>query len=194
MALAPLSEEDRLRRLRLRVMAKLLVAVGLLAMLWVLLAQVFSGGGQTTAMPGLRVDISDLAPGQSRIVNWQDRPVILYYRRDEEIAQLSQFDERLLDPVSRRSTQPDGLQNDWRSLTPTLFVAIALGTDLGCSIDLLPAGAADFQGRPWDGGFRDGCRGARYDLAGRVYRSQYADRNLVVPSYHFDGQTLVLGQ
>ncbi len=191
---SPPTAADQRRRLRLRVAAKLMVSVAMLCLAYVLIAQVFTGGGETPSMPSLRVPIADLLPGESRIISWEDRPVMLYRRRDEDLAQLQRDDERLLDAPSNKSTQPEDYRGDFRSASPDLFVAIALGTDLGCPVNFLPAQTARFQGEPWPGGFVDTCRKARYDLAGRVYRSQYADRNLVVPRYVLEGDTLILGR
>jgi ubiquinol-cytochrome c reductase iron-sulfur subunit len=190
----PLTADDQRRRLRLRVAAKLMVGFGVLCLAYVLIAQVFSGGGETPSMPTLRVAVADLQPGESRIVSWEDRPVLLYRRLDEDFSQLRSADERLLDATSRQSQQPESYRGDFRSSSPELFVAIALGTDLGCPVSFLPPQRADFQGKPWAGGFIDSCRKGRYDLAGRVYRSQYADRNLVVPRYVLEGDTLILGR
>ena len=190
----PLSADDQRRRLRLRVAAKLMVGFATLCLLYVLIAQVFSGGGETPSMPSLRVAIGDLQPGESRVISWEDRPVMLYRRQDADYSQLRSADERLLDATSRKSEQPDDYRDDFRSASPDLFVAIALGTDLGCPVSFLPPQTAEFQGKPWSGGFIDSCRKARYDLAGRVYRSQYADRNLVVPRYVLEGDTLILGR
>lgn len=189
-----LSEQDRRRRLKLRVAAKLLVALGLLALLRVLVAQVFSGGGTTPEIPTMRVSLATLAVGELRVIDWENRPVLVYRRGSTEVAALGNADDRLLDADSARSVQPEAYRNALRSSQADLFVAIGLGTDLGCAVSLLPADGSPFQGQPWGGGFVDGCRGARYDLAGRVYRSQYADRNLVVPAYSVEGQTLILGR
>lgn len=190
----PLSADDQRRRLRLRVAAKLMVGFATLCLLYVLIAQVFSGGGETPSMPGLRVTVADLLPGESRVISWENRPVLLYRRQEQDLLQLRSPDERLLDATSRKSKQPDEYRGDFRSASAELFVAIGLGTDLGCPVSFLPPQAALFQEKPWSGGFIDSCRKARYDLAGRVYRSQYADRNLVVPRYVLEGDTLILGR
>ncbi len=103
-------------------------------------------------------------------------------------------DERLTDAGSEKSSQPAAFVNEFRSASPDLFVAIALGTDLGCSISYLAPESTEFQGKPWAGGFVDSCRKSRYDVAGRVYEAQYADRNLLVPPYSFSDNLLILGR
>jgi ubiquinol-cytochrome c reductase iron-sulfur subunit len=161
---------------------------------YIFISAIRSGNGEVPSVPSLKVGIGDLQSGQARLLTWEGRPVILYRRQDSDFARLRTADARLVDPGSARSEQPAAFANDFRSESPELFVAIALGTDLGCSVDYLPPSEEPFQGQPWVGGFVDSCRKARYDLAGRVYESQYATRNLVVPQYSVSGDTLVLGR
>ena len=127
-------------------------------------------------------------------LTWGGRPVVIYRRQSSEFSTLRTADDRLLDAQSQKSDQPDDALNDYRSVKPDWFVAIALGTDQGCSLTHLPAESALFQQKAWRGGFIDACRKSRYDLAGRVYESQYATRNLVVPPYRHSGDTIILGQ
>lgn len=120
--------------------------------------------------------------------------MVIYRRQDAEFSTLRTTDERLLDTQSARSDQPQDALNAYRSVKPEWFVAIALGTDQGCSLTHVPAEASLFQEQPWQGGFMDSCRKSRYDLAGRVYESQYATKNLVVPPYGISAQTIILGR
>lgn len=194
MPLKPTSPEDHQRRLKLRVAAKLMLGVAVLGVLYVFIAAIRSGTGEVATVPSLRIALADLLPGESRLLSWEGRPVLLYRRQDSDYASLRTPDGRLSDAMSTKSTQPEAFTNDFRSATPDLFVAIALGTDLGCSISYLPPDDAQFQGKPWNGGFVDSCRKSRYDAAGRVYEAQYADRNLVVPPYTFTSDILILGR
>jgi len=132
--------------------------------------------------------------GEALFLNWEGRPVVIYRRQDNEFSQLRTIDNRLLDETSQNSDQPEDMLNAYRSVEPEWFVAIALGTDQGCSLTHLPANSSLFQQQPWHGGFIDACRKSRYDLSGRVYESQYATRNLVVPPYKLSGTTVILGQ
>lgn len=190
----PVSEEDQQRRLRLRVTAKLMLGVAVLAVLYVFIAAIRSGTGEVAEVPTLKVNVADLLPGESRLVSWEGRPVLIYRRQDSDYASLRTQDERLSDALSEKSSQPAAFANDFRSASAELFVAIALGTDLGCSISYLAPETTEFQGKPWGGGFVDSCRKSRYDLAGRVYEAQYADRNLIVPPYSFSDNLLILGR
>lgn len=194
MTVNPVSEEDQQRRLKLRVAAKLMLGVAVLGVLYVFIAAVRSGTGEVAEVPTLRIDLADLQPGESRLVAWEGRPVMLYRRQDSDYAILRTPDTRLPDAQSEKSTQPAAFINAFRSASPDLFVAIALGTDLGCSVSYLPPDSSPFQGKPWAGGFEDTCRKSRYDTAGRVYESQYANKNLIVPPYTFSDNILILGR
>jgi len=186
--------EDAQRRLRLRVAAKLMGYLAFAGVAYVFISAIMSGDGEVRSVPSLRVDIAELQEGQVQFLTWEGRPVLIYRRSNENVVQLRTADERLADPVSSRSEQPDFAKNDWRSQTPDYFVAIALGTGKGCTVELMPPAAEVFQGVAWQGGFKDSCGEDRYDLAGRVYDNQYAESNLKVPQYAIDGNTVVLGR
>jgi ubiquinol-cytochrome c reductase iron-sulfur subunit len=188
------SNEDAQRRLRLRVAAKLMGYLAFAGVAYVFISAIMSGDGEVRSVPSLRVDISQLQPGQVQFLTWEGRPVLVYRRSNADIVQLRTVDERLADPDSGSSEQPEFAINDWRSQNPDYFVAIALGTGQGCTVEFMPPDNETFQGTAWQGGFRDSCGKDRYDLAGRVYDNQYAGENLNVPQYAIDGNTLVLGR
>ncbi len=144
-------------------------------------------------MPTQVVDIADLRPGQARMELWDGRPVLIYRRTETDIQQLQADDTRLLDFDSTESRQPSWAQNPYRSREPEWFVSIGVGTDFSCPVRHLAAASEPFLEQPWQGGFIDDCRGSRYDSAGRVYRGQYADENLIVPEYIRKDDVLILG-
>lgn len=94
--------------LRLRVAFKLAVAVGVATVAVVVLAYLGGGAGEP---PGgtVRFAVDDLAPGQSRRVDWDGRPVIV---------------------VRRAGAGEPG--RGW-------FVALASGTAMGCPVSWEPA-------------------------------------------------------
>ena len=200
------SPEDERRLLRLRVIAKAMLATAFLAVVFVFLSAFLSGDKPGDPTPGMRVAVGDLAPGATRTLIWEGRPIIVQRRTPATIASLQAEDAArdagLKDPSSDRSEQPDAAAGRLRSVEPEWFVAIALGTDYGCPIRLVEATqeSVDRPGSdsavPTSGPvamFTDDCRGSRYDAAGRVFDGDYADRNLVVPAHRFDGEALVLG-
>ena len=196
------------RRLRLRVIAKLMLLCAFVVIIYVALASFGTEDDAGSEATALKVTLTDLEPGMMKSLVWESRPVLVYRRTAEEIAALDvaavdergghddrvERDERLQDPASKKSKQPEWARSAYRSREPEWFVAIALGTDLGCSLNFLPASESSFQGERWTGGFVDTCRKARYDLSGRVFKDQYATRNLVIPVYSIDGDELVLGR
>lgn len=185
--------DQQLRRLRLRVAAKLMLAVAFLAALYVVLSAVFSSNPDAQVVQSKIVDIGGMRAGDERIVLWEGRPILIYYRTDEQIEALAQADQRLLDEQSAKSTQPAWAKNALRSRNPSYFVSLGVGTDFSCPIKLLRASEQHFMNKPWVGGFTDECRGARYDFSGRVYRGQYADENLIIPQYRIKEDVLILG-
>lgn len=195
MSVSKISAADQARRLRLRVMAKGLISIAAAAIVFVAIAFFFSGNDERPRIPTQSVDIDDLQAGEAKRVLWQGRPVIILRRTSEMVAALQAQEgaaaRALRDPSSRRSEQPVTMAGPTRSLRPEWFIAIALGTDQGCPVaftELVDVGA----------GFIDECRGSIYDVAGRVFAGQYADRNLAVPRYAIetvDGrQRVILGR
>jgi len=172
---------------------KLMLLVALLTVVYVVLSVLLSSDKSTRVMPTQIVDISGYRPGESRIVLWDGRPVLIYRRTDADIAALQIEDQRLLDAQSSDSRQPSWAHNANRSREPEWFVSIGVGTDFSCPVKDIPASPDQFMDRPWQGGFADDCRGSRYDRAGRVYRGQYADENLIVPQYIRKADVLILG-
>jgi len=190
------SEQER-RLLYLRVLLKGMIAVAFMAVVFVFFSVFLSDDGEEGTLQGERFVIGDMTPGETRTLTWDGRPVLIHRRTAEQIAVLEQTDamqrSQLRDPDSERSEQPDDMMGPLRSQSPDWFIAIGLGTDYGCPLGWLAADQEPFAGLPWPGGFIDSCRESRYDLAGRVYARQYADRNLIVPDYTLVGDTVILG-
>lgn len=134
----------------------------------------------------VEVDISDLAPGTMKTVEWRGKPVWIVRRTAEMIAQLNKPNPELADPGSSSSEQPAYAQNPLRSARPEIFVAVGICTHLGCSPVSVPAGSGNPSvGENWPGGYFCPCHGSTFDAAGRVYRNKPAPTNLEVPPHRF---------
>ena len=143
----------------------------------------------------VEVDISDLAPGQKKIVEWRGKPVWVVRRTPEMLKAIEEDDDKVADPASNRSVQPPYAKNEHRALKPEYLVVVGICTHLGCS----PVDRFEPQPQPfatdWNGGFYCPCHGSLFDLAGRVFKNKPAPDNLVVPPYKFAGETkLVIGE
>lgn len=147
----------------------------------------------------VEVDISSLAPGEMRTVEWRGKPVWILKRTPEMIASLKQTDGEVADPNSKRtdfSQTPDYALNEWRSLRKDILVVVGICPHLGCSP------SSRFQSGPqtslpddWHGGFLCPCHGSTFDFAGRVYKNKPSPDNLQVPRYMFEGENkLVIGK
>jgi len=181
---------EDITRQRLRVAFKLMLLIALMFFLWVGVAQFRGAPVRIQAMPVMPIDLSEIDPGQMVTLVWEKRPVLVYRRTENDIANLERSasgDDLLLDPSSSASRQPAFARNNTRSRITDWFVAINMGSDFGCPLERVS---------PADGGkglFRDTCRGSQYDAAGRVLRGHYATDNLSVPDYTIEGSTLFLG-
>ena len=142
---------------------------------------------------GVEVDISDLAPGGVKTVEWRGKPVWIMRRTPEMLAALPQQDAALADPASRKDQQPEYARNPQRSIRPEVFVTVGICTHLGCSPTAVPAGTSNPSvGDQWQGGFFCPCHGSPFDLAGRVFKNKPAPTNLEVPPHRYVSDTRLL--
>ena len=143
----------------------------------------------------VEVDVSTLAPGEKRVVEWRGKPVWIMRRTPEQLAALEKLDGQLADPTSQRKgyPTPEYAQNRHRSIKPEFLVAVGICTHLGCSPgDKLTPGPQPSLPDDWQGGFLCACHGSTFDLAGRVFKNKPAPDNLEVPPHHYLSDNLLL--
>ena len=142
----------------------------------------------------VEVDVSGIAPGTIKTVEWRGKPVWIIHRTEEMTADLTKLNDQLSDPMCEvESQQPAYCKNTGRAIKPNLGVVVGLCTHLGCSPTAKIAEGGDM-GDNWAGGFFCPCHGSKFDLAGRVFKNSPAPTNLVVPPHSYtDDDTLVIG-
>lgn len=150
-----------------------------------------SARAQAAGAP-VEADISKLEPGQMMTVEWRGKPVWIVRRTDQSVADLKNLTAQLADPTSEANQQPSYAKNEARSLKPNYLVLVGICTHLGCSPSYRPDLAPADLGPEWRGGFFCPCHGSRFDLAGRVYKSVPAPKNLEVPPYKYLSDTRIL--
>ena len=142
----------------------------------------------------VEADISDIAPGGIKTVEWRGKPVWVMRRTPEMLANLASLDNEMVDPASKKDQQPEYARNAHRSIKPEFLVTIGICTHLGCSPSSVPANSGNPSvGSDWKGGFFCPCHGSTFDLAGRVYKNKPAPTNLEVPPHKYlsDGKLLI---
>lgn len=144
----------------------------------------------------VEADIGDLAPGEMKTVEWRGKPVWIIRRTPEMLESLDKAEERVSDPDSANSLQPEYARNKHRSIKPEYLVTVGICTHLGCSpSEKMKPGAESGLGGDWPGGFLCPCHGSLFDLAGRVFRSMPAPTNLEVPPHmYLSDSTLLIGE
>jgi ubiquinol-cytochrome c reductase iron-sulfur subunit len=142
----------------------------------------------------VEVDISTLAPGEMRTVEWRGKPVWLIRRTKEQLDSLKQNAGELADPNSNRpGFTPAYAKNEWRSRKQELFVAVGICTHLGCSpTPKFVTGPQPSLPNNWDGGFLCPCHGSTFDMAGRAFKNKPAPDNLEVPPYQYLSDTRII--
>jgi len=140
----------------------------------------------------VKVNISKVEPGQQIVAEWRGQPVFVLNRTQEMLGSLDKLVPQLADPDSKDSVQPAYVNPQQRSIKPELLVLVGLCTHLGCSPSFRPEVAPADLGAEWEGGYFCPCHGTRYDLSGRVYKSQPAPLNLPVPDYSYESDDVIV--
>lgn len=141
----------------------------------------------------IEVDISELQPGELKIVQWQGKPVWILRRDEASLNGIESLDGEVRDPASNEEQQPEYAKNEYRSVKPEYLIVLGLCTHLGCSPTFVNAEAGSSHNLSnWKGGFFCPCHGSRFDLAGRVFKGVPAPTNLVVPPHMYLSETKVL--
>lgn len=139
------------------------------------------------------INISKLEPGQMVVVEWRGKPVYVFRRTSETLANLEKMESNLRDPDSAKSVQPKYTQNKTRSINGEIAVLLGLCTHLGCAPSYRPeVGAQDLGGESWLGGFFCACHGSKFDLAGRVLAGVPAPINLEIPPHKYVSDDVIL--
>lgn len=136
----------------------------------------------------VEADISKLEMGQAIKVEWRGKSVIIIRRNELILETLNEIEDKLLDPNSDDvAQQPAYALNQYRSINKEYLVLLSFCTHLGCSPTYTPEVSAD-----WQGGFICPCHGSRFDMAGRVYKSMPAPKNMIIPPHMYLSDTRIL--
>lgn len=131
-------------------------------------------------------NIGKMEPGQQVIVKWRGKPVWIVRRDIHILETLPNLVDKLRDPNSDESIQPEYAKNEMRSIKPEYLVVEGVCTHLGCSPTYQPEVVAGFQG------FFCPCHGSKFDFAGRVYNGVPAPTNLPVPPHYYVNNDVIL--
>jgi len=136
----------------------------------------------------VEADISKLEMGQAIKVEWRGKSVIIIRRDQQTLDTLAAGEDVLADPKSEDTAQqPEYALNPHRSIKKEYLVLLSWCTHLGCSPTFDPEVKAD-----WQGGFICPCHGSKFDMAGRVYKSMPAPKNMIVPPHQYLSDTRIL--
>jgi len=133
-------------------------------------------------------DISKIEPGAKITIKWQGKPVWVVRRDDKALSTLSEVTERLRDPESEESIQPEYALGETRSIKPEIFIVVAICTHLGCT----PTYSPNLVTGDFLGGFFCPCHGSKFDFSGRVYKGVPAPTNLTIPPHYFVKDGLIV--
>jgi ubiquinol-cytochrome c reductase iron-sulfur subunit len=131
------------------------------------------------ALASIEVDISRIAPGQAIKTMWRKQPVFIRNLTPAEVQAANAVPvSELRDPETLAERTKPGKAN-W-------LITLGVCTHLGC----VPLGAGEGESKGEYGGYFCPCHGSSYDTAARI-RKGPAPRNLAVPEYKFNSDTVV---
>ncbi|MGB6976125.1 MAG: ubiquinol-cytochrome c reductase iron-sulfur subunit [Gammaproteobacteria bacterium] len=189
-------EQDDIDKKRREFLIKTTVTMGglgLIATTIPFIASMLPGVAEDVAAGPVKVDVSQMKPGDQKTVLWQGRPVWVVRRTPQELASLSQDTALLRDPNSNTDQQPPYARNLYRSIKPEYLVLVGVCTHLGCIPTYRPE--PNSVQPDWPGGFFCTCHGSKFDMAGRVFKGVPAPINLLVPPYKFiNDQEILVGE
>jgi ubiquinol-cytochrome c reductase iron-sulfur subunit len=146
----------------------------------------------------VEADISDVKPGELKVVEWRGKPVWILRRTPEMLSSLPKNDSLVADPTSDKPYQmpvPAYAKNEFRAYEKHKEVLVVVGicSHLGCSPSARFAeGAQPNLPDDWHGGFLCPCHGSTFDLSGRVFKNKPAPANLDVPPYMYLSDNKIL--
>ncbi len=143
----------------------------------------------------VKIDIGKIQPGEMITEAWRSQPVYILRRTLEAVEALAELEDRLKDPGSEESRQPEYVDSKKRGIKDEYLILVGLCTHLGCAPAYRPeVGAADLSkdDEEWLGGFFCACHGSKFDLAGRVHKGVPAPTNLVVPPHYYESDNVVV--
>lgn len=145
-----------------------------------------SAGGPVEA------DFSKLEVGQKLDVEWRTQPIFIVKRSKTQLDTLSNMTDRVKDPESNDSVQPNFAKNPYRALKEETLILVGICTHLGCSPKFYPEIVPQAFDSDWKSGFYCPCHKSKFDISGRVFKDQPAAKNLVVPPYKYVGDNKVI--
>jgi ubiquinol-cytochrome c reductase iron-sulfur subunit len=166
--------------------------VGVGAVAWPFLASLKPSAkalalGAPTAAP-----IDKLEEGQQVTFVWRGQNIWVLRRTKEMLGSLSKVTDKLEDPNSDVSAQPAYCKNEARAIKAEYLVMQGKCTHLGCAPTQRFDHPAPDVDPDWQGGYRCPCHGSKYDLSGRVYKSQPAPLNLPIPPHRYASDSLII--
>ena len=163
-----ISSAEPTRRDFLYIATGVVGAIGGIATLVPLIAQMNPDASTIAAGAPIDVDLAPIADGQAIKVFWRGKPIYIMHRTKKEIGEAEDVVVASLPDPQPDSARVKKGHDQW-------LVLIGICTHLGC-IPLVHQGEY--------GGFFCPCHGSQYDTSGRIRRGP-APANLPIPPYDF---------
>ena len=157
------------KRLSLRVATKLMSLLGIGFVVYVFMADLFSGGEIKPSK--VILDVADQQAGTVKVYPVVTGKVLVLKRTRAMINDLQMDNDSAVYAFDARQNLADAMHPVFRSEIKEIFVAYAIDPFYRCDIE--------FTGKA----FRSVCVDVKYNLAGRAYKGVNVEGNLIVPAY-----------
>ncbi len=156
------------RKTSLRIALKLMAIAGICSVMYVFFAGLFDWRDSESTY--VLIDISDLKPGEVKQFSVSTGKLLVLKRTEQMIRRLldSKEDEYAFAAEQNLANE---MQSVFRSKQESLFIAYGIDPFYRCDIEYTGIS------------FKSVCVNAEYNLAGRAYKGDFAQGNLIVPAY-----------
>lgn len=181
----------RSRRSFLYTVTALFGTAGAIAVIWPLIDQMNPDAATRSLSDEIAIDVTDLKPGEQRIIHWRAFPIVITRRSDAALAWLHAHPAGLrpASPIPSKRQQPPSADNFSRSIGQDVGVFASVCTWCRCG-PLMQASEIE---PDVPGGFFCPCCASRYDAAGRPATGP-AERDLLVPPHAIEASLIVIGR
>ena len=163
------------RILILRVAFKLMSAMAVAVVVYVILMAVFGRHSDVNSPAMIRLDVSDIGVGEIKYFDVLNKQLLVLHRSSEMITAIEQINNKL-----KKDSDSDSMRKLFRSESEKYFVAYAHDPFYGCKIELSKSM------------LKPVCINLQYDLTGRPYNDVRDQEMLLVPEYKMETATSII--
>jgi ubiquinol-cytochrome c reductase iron-sulfur subunit len=120
--------------------------------------------------PFFEVALNEINEGEAKMFEWKGKPFYIFHRNQEQIESINLVRQYLRDPDFKINGIKNKNFNHVSLFNSSNIIVVSLLTNhSSCGVKFIPKSSPLAPSSTWVGGFVETCKGAIYDVAGRVY-------------------------